>query len=124
MNLTTKYGVGDVVYRKVPEYRDFRIVICDLCRGSGRVAIADVEDRQAECPDCHGRGDLGKDFPVPAVAQALTIGQVNVTTRSRTDRGEKEVTYMCKETGIGSGTIHREENLFPTAEEALSGNTD
>lgn len=124
MQLTTKYSVGDVVYRKVPEYRDFRVVTCDLCNGSGSVAIAGLEDRRAECPDCYGRGDLGKDFPVPAVAQKLTIGQVTVTTRNKTDRGEKEVTYMAKETGVGSGTLHREENLFPTAEEALSENTD
>lgn len=120
MKLTTKYSVGDTVYRKVPEYRDYRVVMCELCMGTGRVTIAGAEDRHAECPDCSGRGDIGKDFPVPAVAQALTIGQVTVTTRNKTDRGEKEVVYMAKQTGIGSGTLHREENLFSTAEEALA----
>lgn len=120
MQLTTKYSVGDVVYRKVKEYRDFRVVVCELCIGSGRVTIAGAEDRHAECPDCYGRGELGVDFPVPERAEALTIGQVQVITRAKTDRGAKEVTYMCKETGVGSGTLHREENLFLTAEEALA----
>lgn len=124
MNLTTKYSVGDVVYRKVPEYRDYRVVMCELCMGTGRVTIAGAEDRVAECPDCYGRGDIGKDFPVPASTQALTIGQVTVTTRNKSDRGAKEVTYMAEETGVGSGTLHREENLFPTAGEALSEDTD
>lgn len=120
MQLTTKYSIGDVVYRKVPEYRDFRIVTCGLCKGSGRVDIAGLEDRRAECPDCYGRGTKGVDFPVPERAEALTVGQVQVVTRGKTDRAAKEITYMCEETGIGSGTLHREEDLFLTAEEALA----
>ena len=120
MKLTTKYTVGDTVYRKTAEYRDYREVSCELCRGAGEVPIAGAEDRKAECPDCYGRGTRGVDFPVPSRPQELTIGQVNVTTQNKTDRGEKHVTYMCKETGVGSGTVHREEHLFESAEEALA----
>lgn len=120
MKITTKYTVGDTVYRKAPSYRDYREVSCELCVGTGEVTIAGAEDRKAKCPDCYGRGTRGVDFPVPSLAQELTIGQVNVMTRNKTDRGEKEVTYMCKETGVGSGTVHREEHLFESAEEALA----
>lgn len=120
MQLTTKYSVGDVVYRKAKEYRDYRDVPCELCSATGRVPISGTEGRNAECPDCYGRGSKGVDYPVPERAEALTIGQVQVLTRGKTDRAVKEVTYMCKETGVGSGTVHREENLFLTAEEALA----
>lgn len=120
MQLTTKYSVGDVVYRKVKEYRDYREVPCELCTATGRVAISEAAGRYAECPDCYGRGVKGVDFPVPERAEALTIGQVRVVTEGKTDRAAKEVSYMCKETGVGTGTVHKEENLFLSAEEALS----
>lgn len=120
MNLTTKYTVGDTVYQKVPSYQDYREVSCELCVGTGIVSIAGAEDRTTDCPDCYGHGTRGVDFPVPSWSRELTIGQVNVTTHSKTDRGEKKVTYMCVETGVASGTVHREENLFETPEEALS----
>lgn len=120
MQLTTKYGVGDVVYRKVKAYNDFRHVSCDLCSATGQVAISGASGRKAECPDCRGLGKRGVDFPVPMRAEALTIGQVRVVTEGKTDRAAKEVSYMCKETGIGSGTLHKEEDLFLTAEEALA----
>ena len=120
MQLTTKYGVGDVVYRKVKAYNDFRHVPCDLCSATGRVAISGASGRKAECPDCRGIGERGVDFPVPMRAEALTIGQVRVVAEGKTDRAVKEVSYMCRETGVGSWTVYREENLFLTAEEALA----
>ena len=35
------------------------------------------------------------------------------------NKAEKEVEYMCKEIGIGSGTIHPEDQLFSTEQEAI-----
>jgi hypothetical protein len=35
-------------------------------------------------------------------------------------KDKKEITYMCKETGIGSGTVYYENRLFSTYEKALN----
>ena len=46
---------------------------------------------------------------------AHTIGQISVTIRE----DETKIQYMCEETGIGSGTIYREDESFATYEEAV-----
>jgi hypothetical protein len=47
------------------------------------------------------------------VIQQLTVGQVRIQAGY-----EPETRYMCEETGVGSGTVWREENLFLTMIEA------
>ena len=60
----------------------------------------------------------------------LTIGQVRVevtdsngiegeeTFSNYMDRHERKEQYMCAETGIGSGTLHQEADLFSKKAEA------
>jgi hypothetical protein len=111
-----------------------------------KVFRAQVEQREVakQCPDCLGQGiwsgitPAGEEFEVPCstcgfgfkdkspgtiqerrltvTALPLTIGSIRIDTASR---NENPVSYMCKETGIGSGTIHHENNLFISEEEAF-----
>lgn len=117
MKIETKYSPGDIVYS----------------------AGFSGGQRQTPCPDCLGqkewqcRTPAGEEFAVPCGTcysawnstgyissygtdprvERLTIGTVQVDTRGN------EIRYMCKETGIGSGTLHSEDRLFRTEAEAM-----
>lgn len=118
--ITTKYDIGDTVW----------------------YANITTETKQHDCPDCLGSREwsctspAGGTFPVPCprcsaqyqssdalnlkysvwtpTARRLTIGSVRVDT---SDEGHQ---YMCRETGVGSGSIYRENTLFETEAEALA----
>jgi hypothetical protein len=123
--IETKYGVGDVVWR----------------------AGITTESRAHQCPDCLGekkwscRSPAGGEFEIPCprcgdvyqsdralslkyawwvpTTERLTIGsiQAGVGNPDSYDYGNR---YMCLETGVGSGTVYGEADLFPTKEEALA----
>lgn len=118
--ITTKYSIGDVVFRAGIITTKKRHP-CPDCLGSRKWKATSPAGRDYEfdCPRCtasfHANSDLCIDYAanVPYV-EALTIGQL----RAETDHSNK-VQYMCRETGIGSGSIYNECDLFPTEKEAL-----
>lgn len=101
---------------------------------------------QHPCPDCLGTGKWKVTTPagsemttgclrcgsysssdIPSLkyqtwkgsVQELTIGSVQIDTAAGGDHWHKEpIRYMCRETGIGSGSVYDESKLFATAEEA------
>ena len=104
-------------------------------------ASAYKKDKQVPCPDCLGKRSWevrlpnGEEFTIPcstckrgfegswgtitewiqsAKVEQYTIGSVRVNTND-----ERPISYMCKETGIGSGTIHYEEDLHKDKVSAL-----
>ena len=103
---------------------------CKACGGTGKVVLCDDEPRS--CPVCYG--NCGKNEYHPSrwqVAERLTIGEIRIESRAEYSEGEDsdfdnfghqkakhEEVYMCRETGIGSGTLWQAENLFATREEA------
>lgn len=123
--LTTKFDIGDVVWH----------------------ASTTTEKRQHPCPDCHGSREwkavspAGGEFTVACPrcaasyqsdndlslsytmfaprASRLTVGQIKASTATGDDYDAGN-TYMCCETGIGSGSIYREGDLFATEAEALA----
>ncbi len=76
------------------------------------------------CQRCSG-GYRRSDLPSltqrvwsPSV-RLLTIGQIKIETPVETSWGDREsVHYMCRETGVGSGSVYRESQLFATEDEA------
>lgn len=118
------YAVGDLVY----------------------FATTTTERKQHPCPDClgkqawHVRSPAGAVYEAPCprccnvyqsnrcldlsyVAHAphveiRTIGSVRIDTAS-----DNPVEYMCRETGVGSGNIYREDQLFRTHDEAMQAAT-
>jgi hypothetical protein len=112
--------------------------VCDECNGTGRLKI---EGKALTIP-CPERCRSGK-FPVynfAPLAEQVTIGQVRVSitdspgsdnhwgpTYSTDGNGftnyspiqKREEEYMCIETGIGSGSLYKVEDLFATEAEAL-----
>lgn len=123
--LTTKFDMGDVVWH----------------------AFTGTEKRQHPCPDCADTrkwkavSPAGSEFEVPCPrctasyqsdkslnlaytvlaprARRLTVGQIKASTATGDDYDAGN-SYMCLETGIGSGDVYRENDLFSTETEAMA----
>lgn len=97
---------------------------------------------ERECPDCLGKKEWTCTAPSGEFWQApcntcnsgwfstgrvivyedrvskekLTIGSIQINTAANEKDGP--IRYMCIETGVGSGSIYREQELFASDEEA------
>lgn len=113
--MTAKYKLGDVVYHPSTKTKK-KPCICVTCDGTGKVVFKTaVEDITTKCPYCNGRGDYEHTEFEPG-CDKLTIGRVQTTW----SEGLEISQYMCKETGIGSGTLYEEEILYATPEQATA----
>ena len=118
--IETKYSVGDRVFcgRTTTHKKMHK---CPDCFGEKEWSAVSPAGQtyKFSCPRCqasyYGQSDLRIDYTefCPRIEE-LTIGSV------RHDTHEKETSYMCKETGVGSGSVYREAELFPTREGALA----
>ena len=123
------FNIGDKVYTITmgsrPVWAD-----CPMCNGKGKITINDFTEK---CPKCWGRGGnreyVKEGWRVERKMHEerdslrcieldhlrLTIGQVMlVHTKGKPPRWEA----MCKEYGIGSGTIFDMSKFFATVEDA------
>lgn len=117
--IETKYSVGDVVYY-ASTMTERRQHPCPDCLGTKKwTAISPAgKEYSFTCPRCsasyRSEHELSIDYTASApTTRRLTIGSV------RTDSADK-TSYMCVETGVGSGSIYDEERLFSTEAEALT----
>ena len=118
---TTKFSIGDTVYHAwtTTERKKHR---CPDCLGSRKWTVKSPAGReyQFDCPRCNSsyisERALSLEYSVfsPAVHQR-TVGQVRAQTGP-----ESQNEYMCYETGVGSGSVYREESLFATEAEAMA----
>lgn len=114
MKIQSKFSEGDSVWCATVNYIDNEIT-CPDCLGTLHwvVVFADGEAIEVDCQTCRrGYGSPSgrikyKNFKPRAIK--LTIGSV---------RYDDEFSYMCKETGIGSGQVHYEKDLFLLRDEA------
>jgi RecJ-like exonuclease len=131
MKIETKFSPGDVVW-KISNEKKTIFITCSFCDGSGK--IEGKNGKHMMCSECHGTGGhrewkdcgwiLSQNYPT------LTIGEVRFKFTGEWDgcsalwsnygpQSEKyEEKYMCRETGIGSGTLHNANHLFHTKEDA------
>lgn len=115
-NLTIKYDVGDVVYHSHCAYKT-TTETCPDCLGTKiwELNIPSGEKLSVGCQTCR-RGWEGSTGVIQTQvcsrgATRLTVGQVGYDSE-----GPR---YMCEETGIGSGSVYYERDLYPTEAEAL-----
>lgn len=116
--IRTKYNLKQVVYNAYCENSAY-YVKCEDCDGTGFWQVSG-KDVKVGCQTCNkdqkywntpGKIQCFKYFPR---VQELTIGQVQATI------GHKpEVRYMCKETGLGSGTLWNERSLTDSEDKAI-----
>jgi hypothetical protein len=119
--LTTRYSHGDITWHR-HVHLEGEVITCPLCGGTSRVHIAQ-SDREADCPECGygsghraglGRITTGRAVHI-ATIEERTIGQIRVEW---TEGQDPEISYMAWESGVGSGSLIPEKDLYPTREEA------
>lgn len=115
---TTKFNIGETVYKPARNYSDKRIS-CPDCLGTRvwTIVFADGHAEEVMCQTCKvgfspASGVVHYKEWSPYV-DTLTIGQIYGWDPINGMR------YMCDETGVGSGTIHNETDFFHTHEEAM-----
>jgi hypothetical protein len=121
--ITTKYSVGDVVYH-AGTTTEGRKHPCPDCNGTRHWMAKSPagDDFSFACPRCaasySARDELSLSYTAftPNI-QRLTIGSVRYDSHSYSEGAVTE--YMCHETGVGSGSIYKETDLFASEEDAL-----
>lgn len=118
MIIETAFSLDDQVY-KIWRIREKYYETCAFCGGTNEIVGADGSKKS--CPECRfseHHGYKGKKIEYRDLAWkvtgTVTVGQVRI----QVDKKETEESYMCRETGIGSGTIHYKDTLYKTREEA------
>lgn len=130
MKFETQHNFGDVVYN-IWRATERVFVPCAFCENG---IIMGLGGSSRGCPECFGRkGEYVHKKLQWRIVGRLTIGEIRVEARAEDLQGFEPGTifsnygpqegfykesYMCKETGIGSGTIHRGDVLFKTKEAA------
>lgn len=122
MRIETKYSLGDRVW-KISQDRLKVWERCTFCDGfeSPKSAFADVakivgcDGKKRRCPKCFGDGGHHRSQKLAwGISGELTIGLVEYRFRKE----ETREAYMCIETGVGGGTIHYVDSLYPSEKEA------
>ena len=119
MKIQSKYNRGDSVYCADTIYNKNKIA-CPDCLGKlkWKITFADGEELEIACQTCRDGYGESSGFVSYREHQPnvnlLTIGTI------RYNEDDKEpFSYMCEETGIGSGRVYYEnKDLFSTKEEA------
>jgi len=119
---TPRYKIGDIVYRGWTTSIT-KTHPCPDCLGTMKWQVTTPvgSTLTATCPRCvdasYGTRDLPslKYHAYDPIVEVLTIGSVQIDTAALDG---SVVKYMCRETGIGSGSVYKEDMLLPTREEA------
>lgn len=120
--ITTKYSIDDKVFHATVT-TERKQHPCPDCKGTKKWSATSPAGSEYTfaCPRCaasyNNDRDLTLDYSasVPCVKQ-LTIGSVQYNSAHGShDHGAR---YMCRETGVGSGSVYNESDLFSTGEEA------
>lgn len=114
-----KYNIGDTVWSGLSGWME-TFIKCPDCLGEKLWQVTTPTGEQFEVPCntcmrgyfCTGEIGIYSDAPI---VQCLTVGSVRIDTAD-----ENPISYMCKETGVGSGQVHYEKNLFSSKDDATS----
>lgn len=120
--IETKFSVGDVVFCATTTLEK-RQHPCPDCLGSREWEVHSPGGGvfKVTCPRCSqnymDNSDLSLDYVAHAPrVQRLTLGSIEVNTNKSTwNQGPR---YMAHETGIGSGQVYTEDDLFVSEEDA------
>lgn len=123
--LTTKFDIGQTVWHANTTTQVFQHKCPDCSDARAWEATSPAGGVfRIPCPRCSvqytSNDELRLNYTkfVPAV-RPLTVGQIKASTAIGDD-WDAGNSYMCCETGIGSGSIYRERDLFATEAEALT----
>jgi hypothetical protein len=113
IDVDPKYSIGDVVWHATSFRGSCDVTDCPDCIGSGKwEAVAPSGyTRAIDCPRCEGKKTLSQYGEIASVSK-VTIGQCRVVFSNEAKFCDDGVTYMAYETGIGSGSVYKQESLF------------
>lgn len=119
--LKPRFKVGEKVYA-VTSVFDVRHnhVVCNVCDSTGFVEVKGKVGKFA-CPACYGAMTTERYGYKYVISYCkATIGKIEIQEYAPKymNKYKSEIKYMLEETGVGSGTIWREDRLFATEEEA------
>jgi hypothetical protein len=118
-NFTTKYNIGDQVYYSKVVQKDFKAPCPDCLDTRKWKAVSPAGNTlEMNCPRCSAYYQPPAEMRLNYMKyvgqpQTLTIGSAMLNT------AEDEPRYMCEETGVGSGAIYPESQLFLDYQTAL-----
>jgi hypothetical protein len=116
-----KYRKGQKVYYPWHDTTGARHP-CPDCNGSKKWTCTSPAGHTMEmdCPRCdrdNYRDELSLSYTKHTFGvRGLTIGSIKIDSDARNDR--HPISYMCEETGIGSGRVYYEPDLYSAREEA------
>lgn len=117
MKIKTKFDLGDNVF-PIDEVIEEKQVKCFECSGRGYYET-DTE-KVSRCEYCYGRGASKgrgeREWRIDEDSYGF-IGKISTEVYQK-GYGESKCRYMLNSTGIGSGRIWDEKDLFKTIEEA------
>lgn len=125
---TPRFRIGQTVWRPTTT-RTVEPLPCPDCLDTKvwKVVTPAGTEMETACQRCATRHfRVADDIPRPErvvfkpSAERLTIGSVRLDTARQRDAHNDPVEYMARETGIGSGSIYRENSLYDTEEAALA----
>ena len=117
MNFKSKFSFDQTVYAPKLEQQKTWIP-CTFCGGTGKITGQDKTE--TNCPICPEVGGEYNHTHLWCVSQPMIIGEIRIISRYKPVKQDTffKESYMCYETGIGSGVLWELKNLFETATEA------
>jgi hypothetical protein len=121
MMYSTKFDIGQVVWA-VRDTPFQQIVKCAPCGNTGAIHIGAEE---FICPKCHGKAAYAQTVGNRLyVAESSKIGKIQIEDESGRHRWSGDtapdckISYMIESTGVGSGQVWDEAQLFALESEA------
>ena len=119
MEISTKFNLNDKVFGLSTRVGRTEIQ-CPKCKGKGELKFDGFEE-YADCPECYGSGKTyEKERTVQYAITPGRIGRMDVEFYSSMSyiethyRGKRKICCMLDTTGVGSGTLWDEKDLFPS----------
>jgi len=119
MKIETQFSIGDKVFSIIHATRSVDLP-CPACKGEGKIKYPD--DTLRSCSECYGHKTKREYVQGHWYIEGLyTIGLVRFQEPKRDDTHNES--YMCVETGVGSGSVYYGDRLF-TEQEAAQAECD
>lgn len=124
--IETAYDIGDTVFNASTMTETFSHP-CPDCLGSRkwRATSPAGAEFEVECPRCGNGYQSSRALNLRYVKHApyvrkLTVGSLKANSPTGTGSYDDGNSYMCVETGVGSGSVYNERDLYKTEAEALA----
>jgi len=117
--MKTKYILGEMLV-PIHKHRKHHQVTCSSCGGTGRLTILETSEK-INCKTCYGRAsttEVEEEKWNVCVENMSICGNIRTIEYLNKDDGKTCIQYMLQATGVGSGTLWYEDQIYRTIDEA------